>query len=171
MSDSKPVAGPALVYRFGPYELDIARNQLRKFGLLVKLERKPFQLLTALVERAGEVITRGDLQRVLWGKDLFVDFDKGLNVAAAKLRATLNDSPEKPTYIETVAGEGYRFIAGVEEVVAPVIGPPPAIYDGSGMNIPAQAELGRGTLKREDVVRGGAAADLWYSDQRMSCVL
>jgi TolB-like protein/Flp pilus assembly protein TadD len=64
------------------------------------------------------VVMRGDLQRLLWGEDLFVDFEKGLNVAVAKLRATLNDSPEKPTYIETVAGEGYRFIAEIERVFA-----------------------------------------------------
>src|SRR5437870_4813830 len=104
-------ARPVLVYRFDPYEVDIARHELRKFGLRVKLERKPLQLLVALVERRGEVVTRGDLQLLLWGEDLFVDFDKGLNVAATKLRATLNDSPEKPTYIETVASEGYRFVA------------------------------------------------------------
>jgi len=77
------------------------------------------QLLIALVERSGEVVTRGDLQRSMWGEDLFVDFDRGLNVAVNKLRATLNDSPDKATYIETVAGEGYRFVAEVEEIFAP----------------------------------------------------
>src|SRR5690242_20137998 len=100
MSGSKIASRPVLVYRFGPYEVDTACNELRKFGLRVKLERKPLQLLIALVERAGEVVTRSDLQRLLWGEDIFVDFDKGLNVAATKLRATLNDSPEKPIYIE-----------------------------------------------------------------------
>jgi TolB-like protein/DNA-binding winged helix-turn-helix (wHTH) protein/Tfp pilus assembly protein PilF len=118
MSASKLAARPVLVYRFGPYELDTTRKELSKFGLRMKLERKPLQLLTALVERPGEVVMRGDLQRLLWGEDLFVDFEKGLNVAVAKLRATLNDSPEKPTYIETVAGEGYRFIAEIERVFA-----------------------------------------------------
>ncbi|PYV92355.1 MAG: hypothetical protein DMG90_04720 [Acidobacteria bacterium] len=118
MSASKVAARPMLVYCFGPYELETARKELRKFGLPVKLERKPLQLLITLVERAGEVVTRGELQRVLWGGDLFVDFEKGLNVAVAKLRATLNDSPDKPTYIETIAGEGYRFIAETERVFA-----------------------------------------------------
>ncbi len=118
MSGTKLGARPPLVYCFGPYKLDTARNELSKFGLRVKLERKPLQLLTALVESAGEVVTRGDLRRQLWAEDLFVDFEKGLNVAAAKLRATLNDSPEKPRYVETVAGEGYRFIAEIERFSA-----------------------------------------------------
>jgi DNA-binding winged helix-turn-helix (wHTH) protein len=116
MRASRSAAFPVVVYRFGPYELDTGRIELRKFGLRVKLERKPLQLLIALGERAGEVVTRSELQRLLWGEDLFVDFDKGLNVAATKLRATLNDSPEKPSYIETVAGKGYRFVAEVEQV-------------------------------------------------------
>src|SRR5437667_16818 len=119
MSGSKLAARPMLVYRFGPYELDTGGGELRKFGSCVKLGRKPLQLLIALVERAGEVVTRGDLRRLLWGEDLFVDFDRGLNVAVNKLRATLNDSPDKATYIETVAGEGYRFVAEVEEMFAP----------------------------------------------------
>ena len=75
MSASKVAARPMLVYCFGPYELETARKELRKFGLPVKLERKPLQLLITLVERAGEVVTRGELQRVLWGGDLFVDFE------------------------------------------------------------------------------------------------
>lgn len=120
MGGNKLGARPPLVYCFGPYKLDTARNELSKFGLRVKLERKPLQLLTALVESAGEVVTRGDLRGLLWSDDLFVDFEKGLNVAAAKLRATLNDSPEKPTFIETVPGEGYRFVADVNRVFSTV---------------------------------------------------
>jgi TolB-like protein/DNA-binding winged helix-turn-helix (wHTH) protein/Flp pilus assembly protein TadD len=120
MSASKSAARQVVVYQFGPYELDTARSELHKFGFRVKLERKPLQLLIALVERAGEVVTRSELQRLLWGENLFVDFDKGLNVAATKLRATFNDSPEKPSYIETVAGKGYRFVAEVEQVVPTV---------------------------------------------------
>jgi TolB-like protein/DNA-binding winged helix-turn-helix (wHTH) protein/Flp pilus assembly protein TadD len=161
MSGTKPAARPVLVYRFGPYEVYTANNELRKFGLRVKLERKPLQLLIALVERAGEVVTRADLQRVLWGEDLFVDFDQGLNVAAAKLRATLNDLPEKPTYIETVSGAGYRFIAEVEEVVASATASAQAAaLDGNGseVKIPAQAEIGQGTLQAVVPVENGAQA-------------
>jgi TolB-like protein/DNA-binding winged helix-turn-helix (wHTH) protein/tetratricopeptide (TPR) repeat protein len=114
MSAARSAQPVNLVYRFGPYELDTARNQLRKFGLRIRLERKPLQLLIALLEHAGEVVTRSELQRSLWGEEVYVDFDKGLTVAAAKLRAALSDSSEQPKYIETVAGEGYRFIAAIE---------------------------------------------------------
>jgi TolB-like protein/DNA-binding winged helix-turn-helix (wHTH) protein/Flp pilus assembly protein TadD len=109
-------ARPAISrYRFGTYEVDAARNELRKSGLRVKLERKPLQLLIDLLDRAGEVVTRTDLQHSLWDDGVFVDFEKGLTVAVTKLRAVLNDSSENPTYIQTVAGEGYRFIAKVEQ--------------------------------------------------------
>jgi DNA-binding winged helix-turn-helix (wHTH) protein len=107
-----------LFYRFGPYEADAARSELRKFGIRVRLERKPWQLLITLLDHAGEVVTRSGLQHSLWGEGVFVDFDTGLNVAVKKLRGALCDSIEGPTYIETIAGEGYRFIAEVERVVA-----------------------------------------------------
>lgn len=109
---------PVRLYRFGVYEVDGARKELRKFGIRLKLERKPFQLLIALLDRSGQVVTRRDLQVLLWGEGVFVDFDKGVSVAVTKLRAALNDSSENPKYIETVAGEGYRFIATVEKILA-----------------------------------------------------
>ena len=104
------------LYRFGPYELDLNRDELRKFGVRVKLERKPFQLLVALLLRAGEVVTYTELQKSLWGENLFVNFSKGLTVAVTKVRAALSDSVANPAYIETVSGAGYRFIACIEEV-------------------------------------------------------
>ena len=112
----KSTESTTTLYRFGPYEVDIVRKELRKFGVRVKLERKPCQLLIALASRAGELVTRTDLHRYLWGNEVFVDFEKGLTVAVTKLRAVLSDSAENPIYIETVTGEGYRFIASVEQV-------------------------------------------------------
>lgn len=106
------------LYRFGPYELDLDRNELRKSGLRIRLEPKPQQLLVTLLERSGEVVPRTELQQLLWGEGVFVDFEKGLNVAVTKLRATLNDSSDKPKYIATIAGEGYRFVADVERIFA-----------------------------------------------------
>ncbi|HTM88801.1 MAG TPA: helix-turn-helix domain-containing protein, partial [Terriglobales bacterium] len=76
------------------------RKELRKFGIRLKLERKPLQLLLTLLDHRGEVVTRADLQKLLWGDGVFVDFEKGLNVAVTKLRAALNDSAEKPKYVE-----------------------------------------------------------------------
>jgi TolB-like protein/DNA-binding winged helix-turn-helix (wHTH) protein/thioredoxin-like negative regulator of GroEL len=108
------------LYRFGPYEADVSRSELRKFGIPVRLERKPWLLLLALLDRAGEIATRLELQRLLWGDDVFVDFEAGLNVAIKKVRAALNDSADQPEYVETVAREGYRFVATVEQVFAAV---------------------------------------------------
>jgi TolB-like protein/DNA-binding winged helix-turn-helix (wHTH) protein/Tfp pilus assembly protein PilF len=105
-----------MVYRFDSYKVDAARGELRKFGVRIRLERKPWLLLLALLERPGELVTRDELQQALWPDGTFVDFEHGLNVAVKKLRAALCDSPETPRYIETVAGEGYRFIAEVEQV-------------------------------------------------------
>src|SRR5262249_3011824 len=107
-----------LLYRFGPYETDASRNELRKFGRGVRLERKPWQLLISLLQRPGKLVTRAELQRAVWGADVFVDFEHGLNVAVRKLRAALNDSVDPPKYIETVAGEGYRFVGTVEQIFA-----------------------------------------------------
>jgi len=116
VSATKPLPSIVLRYRFGPYEADTTRGELRKFGIHVRLERKPWQLLITLLDHAGEVVTRSDLQHSLWGEDVFVDFDTGLNVAVKKLRGALCDSTEDSTYIETVVGEGYRFVADVEKV-------------------------------------------------------
>ena len=106
------------LYRFGPYELDLEQNELRKYGVRLKLERKPLQLLAVLLGRAGQVVTRSELRKLLWEEGVFVDYDKGLSVAVTKLRAVLNDAPDDPKYIVTVAGEGYRFVAAAEPVFA-----------------------------------------------------
>jgi DNA-binding winged helix-turn-helix (wHTH) protein len=106
------------LYRFGPYEFDLERNELRKFGLRIRVERKPLQLLFILLDHAGEIVTRSELRQLLWGEGVFVDFDKGLNVAVNKLRAALNDFSDAPRYIETIAGEGYRLTVNVERLSA-----------------------------------------------------
>ena len=114
MSTTKSSERAVRLYRFGPYEADLLRNELRKFGLRVRLEPKPWLLMVALLERPGELITRGELQQALWGKNVSVDFEHGLNVAVKKLRAALCDPAGVSCYIETVVGEGYRFLAHVE---------------------------------------------------------
>ena len=120
MSATNPSTRSSSVYRFGPYEVDATRHELRKFGLRVRLERKPLQLLIVLMDRAGGVVSRNDLQHLLWDEGVFVDFDNGLTVALTKLRAGLNDSSGYPRYIETVPGQGYRFIAEVEHLLAAI---------------------------------------------------
>src|ERR1700722_1217093 len=103
-------------FRFGVFELDLRAGQLRKHGLLVRLQEQPFQVLTMLLEHPGEVVTREELQKKLWSADTFVDFDHGLNKAINKIRDALGDSAESPRFIETVPRRGYRFLAEVKPV-------------------------------------------------------
>src|SRR5947209_19861036 len=114
VSATKSSACAVPPYRFGPYEADLTRDELRKFGLRIRLEPKPWHLLIAVLQRPGELVTRSELQRSLWGEDVFVDFEHGLNVAVKKLRAAVCDPVDAPCYVETIAGEGYRFLAQVE---------------------------------------------------------
>src|SRR5579862_881249 len=106
--------------RFGVFELDLQAGQLRKHGLRVRLQEQPFQVLTMLLEHHGEVVTREDLQKKLWPADTFVDFDHGLNKAINKLRDALGDSAESPRFVETVSRRGYRFLAEVKVIGAPI---------------------------------------------------
>lgn len=105
--------------RFGPYEIDTAAAELRKHGLRVQLQEQPFRILTALLERPGELVSRDDLIRRLWGDGTHVDYDRGLNAAVTRLRQALADAADRPRYVETVARRGYRFIAPVEGLMEP----------------------------------------------------
>src|ERR1700756_1974010 len=98
---------------FGVFELDLRAGELGKHGLRVRLQEQPFQVLAALLEHPGEVVTREELQKKLWPEDTFVDFEHSLNAAVKRLRAALNDSADQPRYIETQARRGYRFVAPV----------------------------------------------------------
>src|SRR5580658_7874344 len=100
-------------YLFGPFELDIQRGQLRKYGASIRIQRQPFLLLQTLVERADQVVSREDLRQIVWGSDTFVDFEHGLNAAMNKVRQALSDPSDRAHYIETLPGQGYRFIAPV----------------------------------------------------------
>jgi TolB-like protein/DNA-binding winged helix-turn-helix (wHTH) protein/Tfp pilus assembly protein PilF len=100
--------------RFGVFEADMEAAELRKHGLRIKLSEQPFQILTMLLARPGEIVSREELRQLLWPRDTFVDFDHGLNNAVMKLREVLGDSSERPRYIETLPRRGYRFIAPVE---------------------------------------------------------
>ena len=101
------------VYRFGPYHVDIPAGQLRKRGTKVRLAGQPFDILVMLLEHAGQVVTREEIQRRLWSKETFGDFENGLNKAINKLREALADCAERPVYVETLPRRGYRFIAAV----------------------------------------------------------
>jgi len=104
-------------YRFAEFQLDCASFELRRQGRTQKserisLERIPMELLILLLERQGSVVTRQEIVDRLWGKDVFVDTEHGINTAVRKIRQALRDDPDQPRFILTVSGKGYRFVAG-----------------------------------------------------------
>ncbi len=104
------------VVRFDGYEADLDSSELRKFGVRLRLREQSFQVLAALLERPGQVVTRGELRQRLWGDEVFVNFETNLNSVVAHLREVLNDSAEHPRFIETLPKHGYRFLAAVLDV-------------------------------------------------------
>ncbi len=109
--------------RFDVFELDVRAGELRKRGIKLRLRGQPLQILAILLERAGDIVTREELQTQIWPANTFVDFDHSLHNAIARIREVLDDSPEKPRYIETLPRRGYRFIAPVEGVGIQVLQP------------------------------------------------
>jgi len=109
------------IWRFGVFEVDASRLELRRSGTPIKLRGQSFLILVHLLEHAGKIVTRDELRQVLWPSDTFVDFDHSMNAAIMKLREALGDSTDTPLYIETVPKRGYRFIAPVTEVEEPRI--------------------------------------------------
>jgi len=106
--------GKRPVYRFSHFEVDPNEVEIRKHGTRIKLQEQPFKLLETLLQRPGTLVTREELHSTLWPDDTFVDFDHGLNAAAARLRQALGDSARLPRFVESVPRRGYRFIAPVE---------------------------------------------------------
>jgi DNA-binding winged helix-turn-helix (wHTH) protein len=113
------VHSPRLV-RFATFEVDFPAGELRKSGVKLRLTGQPFQVLTILLERPGEVVTREELQKRLW-PDTFVDVDHNLNTAINKIREVLGDSAESPRFVETPPRRGYRFVAPVEGAQTTVV--------------------------------------------------
>lgn len=103
---------------FGDHELDCSAGELRRDGKTLKLQPQPARVLSILVNRAGEVVTRDELAAEVWGSDTYVDFEHGLNFAIRKIRSVLEDDPEQPRFIETIPKRGYRFIAPVKTPLA-----------------------------------------------------
>jgi TolB-like protein/DNA-binding winged helix-turn-helix (wHTH) protein/Flp pilus assembly protein TadD len=106
------------VVRFRDFELDISQYELRRFGRRVKIGRQPMDLLILLAQRPGQLVTRAEIAERLWGPDVFVDVETGVNTAISKVRQALHDTAERAEFVETVAGRGYRFIAPVDDAPA-----------------------------------------------------
>jgi TolB-like protein/DNA-binding winged helix-turn-helix (wHTH) protein/tetratricopeptide (TPR) repeat protein len=145
-------SGAKQVIRFATFEVDPHARELRRDGSRVKLQEQPFQVLLALLERPGDVITREELRAKLWPADTFVDFDHSLNAAVKRLRDALGDTAENPRFIETLARRGYRFLVplhgqavtpspAVPTPVLPAPTPVPAAADGltSAVRLAARA--------------------------------
>src|SRR5271170_4850756 len=130
-----PLDQSPAVIRFGVFEADVHNRALRKQGLQVKLQEQPFNVLTVLLRRPGQLVTREELQSALWPSDTFVDFDSSLNTAIKKLREALGDSADNARFIETLPRRGYRFLA------------PVTVIDGTSR----QAETGAGTTDASDM--------------------
>src|SRR6185369_13362537 len=113
--------------RFGDgFELDPRAYELRRAGRVLKLERIPMELLLLLVEERGQLVSRDRIVDKVWGKDVFLDTDNSINAAVRKVRQALRDDPERPHFVQTVTGRGYRFIAQVESVGTLAVDPPAA---------------------------------------------
>lgn len=138
-------SAPAVVC-FDVFEVDLRTGELRKEGRRIKLQEQPFRVLSFLLERAGDVVTREELREKLWPADTFVDFDHGLNSAVARLRDALRDSADKPRFVETVAKRGYRFV-GLLRPAAPAL-------------LPAEPQP---SIQQVDPVANRAAGKIWMS--------
>lgn len=106
--------------RFGVFDLDLHNGDLRKAGARVRLTGQPLKILTRLLERPGDLVTREELRRELWSAGTFVDFERNLNSSVKRLRAALGDSAGAPRFIETLPKRGYRFLIPAELVREPV---------------------------------------------------
>jgi TolB-like protein/DNA-binding winged helix-turn-helix (wHTH) protein len=117
---------PVSAYKFGEFELDCSGFELRRNGRVLKLERIPMELLILLAEKDGSVVSRQEIIERLWGKDVFVDTEHGINTAIRKIRAVLREDAERPGFVQTVQGKGYRFVTdGKNGHATAALAPPP----------------------------------------------
>lgn len=125
---------PAPRYRFGTFEADAGTGELRRRGIMIRLNGQPFQLLLLLLERQGELLTREEISEALWPDGTVVDFEHGVNSAVNRIREALGDSAASPRYVQTLARRGYRFVASVERI-------DPELSAGRGMLAPMEAAV------------------------------
>lgn len=130
-------------FRFGLYEFDTGTRELRREGVLVRLQAQPAQVLGCLIARAGQVVSREDLREAIWHGDTFVDFERGLNFCISQVRSALKDDSAEPRYIRTIPKQGYQFISPLERIPAATqsqnaspIAPAPARNNGKSWGVP-----------------------------------
>ena len=142
--------------RFGAFDVDLRSGELHKYGIRLKLQDQPFQVLALLLEHPGDLVTREELRQKLWPADTFVDFDTGLNSAIKKLRDVLGDSAGEPRYIETLPRRGYRFIARVGNGPQPA--PPAGEQSQLAPTLPAEEPVSKETRTAESAAARRAIA-------------
>ena len=134
-SNFAPLLGPRFM-RFGPFQVDQQRQEVTKNGLRLKLQGKVYQVLVALLDKPGEVVTREELRQRLWPADTHVNYDANVNTTVNKLRQALGDSTEKPLYIETIPRKGYCLVVSSEASDVPGA---PLVLEAVPENTPAIA--------------------------------
>ncbi|HUI75726.1 MAG TPA: winged helix-turn-helix domain-containing protein [Candidatus Acidoferrum sp.] len=112
-------ARTARYVRFGPYQIDQHRQMVMRRGVRLKMHGKVYQALLTLVQKQGQIVTREELKQALWSANTFVNYDANVNTTVNKLRQVLGDSPDRPTYIETIPRKGYVFVGQAEYSAAP----------------------------------------------------
>jgi Tol biopolymer transport system component/DNA-binding winged helix-turn-helix (wHTH) protein len=151
--------------RFGNFEVDLRSGELRKDGAKLKFGGQPFQVLSILLERPGDVVTREELQKRLW-PDTFVDVDHNLNTAINKIREVLGDSAESPHFVETLPRRGYRFIGELERPVEVVIHAVPVEPDRGWRSRKLQLIIAAGVLAVSVIALAAGVVYRWYRQQR-----
>lgn len=121
-----------ITYQLKDLQLDVARYELRRNDRILRLEKIPMELLILLVSRHGELVSREDIIARLWGPNVFIETELGINTAVRKIRQTLGDDPERPRFVQTVVGKGYRFIGqvtvvGDQSIASAAVSPPPSV--------------------------------------------
>src|SRR5438874_4903171 len=131
----------ASAYQFEGFQLDVPCYELRRNGHVLKLEKIPMELLILLISRRGELVSREEIIAKLWGQDVFIETEHGINTAVRKIRQILGDDPERPRFVQTVVGKGYRFVGPIDVVNAapaadPSSAPVSVIEQGMGRGRP-----------------------------------
>ena len=127
-------------YLFGSFEVSVRQRMLRQQGERLKIQELPFQMLLVLLESPGEIVSKEELGKRLWGEQTFIEVDKSLYVMAGKLREALGDNANQPRFIKTISGRGYRFIGEVTPIFLPVEKLPPALPPPESQNAPDAAD-------------------------------
>jgi DNA-binding winged helix-turn-helix (wHTH) protein len=138
--------------RFGPFQVDQHRQEVSKNGQRLRLQGKVYQVLMALIEKQGEVVTREELRMRLWPADTHVNYDANVNTTVNKLRQALGDSSETPAYVETIPRKGYSLIVAVEFADTPVQVSPPTVANANGKS---QA--------KETTAANGQKSEIWIT--------